>query len=70
MTELHAGIGVIGLSLAAAPGKQLSGLRLVEVNPAAAEPFRASLGVLRRRQVGGRARALVGWGEGRGVWGS
>ncbi|KAG2497257.1 hypothetical protein HYH03_004841 [Edaphochlamys debaryana] len=48
VTELHAGIGVIGLSLAAS--RALASLRLVEINPHAAAPFAASLDRLRRRE--------------------
>ena len=37
VVDLHAGVGTIGLSLAAS--RQLSALRLVEINPAAEAPF-------------------------------
>ncbi|GLC35480.1 hypothetical protein PLESTM_000328900 [Pleodorina starrii] len=56
VTEMHAGIGVIGLSLAAA--RRLTALRCVEVNPAAAAPFRASLERLRRTPAAVAAAAL------------
>ncbi|KXZ41742.1 hypothetical protein GPECTOR_298g806 [Gonium pectorale] len=61
VTELHAGIGVIGLSLAAR--RRLAGLRLVEVNPHAAAPFRASLAGLRHRLQQEQQRLVASGGQ-------
>ncbi|MEW5316051.1 MAG: hypothetical protein WDW38_007441 [Sanguina aurantia] len=58
VTELHSGVGAIGLSLAASRKADISHLRCVEINPQVVPPFRASLGRLAEQRHRQRAPAL------------
>ncbi|MEW5304506.1 MAG: hypothetical protein WDW36_007116 [Sanguina aurantia] len=62
VTELHSGVGAIGLSLAASRKADISRLRCVEINPQASTrvvpPFRASLERLAEQRHRQRAPAL------------